>query len=217
MKKYNLRRMLSQSASAAHSVGRTCIGFLFLAFFLSIFACSPITKNWLRPDYAKVDMMKTKRLWLIVAPLPGDNPKVAKMWALMARRYANQHRNFLIKGFQTGAKVPDMKSICKEGIEGWMHLVPTAKKEGSKVAVSIKAKILRCRDQEPVWKTEAIGTWASNDPNLKTLQKHYSEEIGPEVSAYVAPSFHLIRAVMDTLPQPKLSDADVMEKIQMGE
>ena len=43
------------------------------------------------------------------------------------------------------------------------------------------------------------------------------QELGPEVEPYVAPSWRLLQATLDTLPRPVLTDEDVIEKIELGE
>ncbi|RMG15771.1 MAG: hypothetical protein D6729_12085 [Deltaproteobacteria bacterium] len=188
---------------------------LVLLFTLAA-GCSVVRSAWVRPDYERVDKHETLRLAVVTAPLPAGDPKVGELWSLIARRYANQKRDFIAKKNLAAPQLPE--GLCSEGIEGILHLRPKVERHGDGVEASVAATLTRCRDGELVWKAEAAGSWPSEDPVLKQVTEDYVRELGESVRPYVGPTFHLLKAVLDTLPRPELvDDEDVLEKIELGE
>lgn len=194
---------------------RIQLAVLLLASWMQL-GCSPIKRSYLRSDYASVDRFKVKRLKVTVAPLPGQRKDLGKLWVAIASTHINQKKNFLLKESVSLSQKGNLKTHCKKGIEGWLHLSPQVKQTGSSVVAAVTATLFRCRDGQKVWSTSARGSWASQDPNLKVLTESYVKKLGGSVKPYVAPSCHLLFSVIENLPNPKLSEADLLEKIQMG-
>lgn len=194
---------------------------LVLVLGLAMLAgCATVKSHRLRPDYETVDKTQVKRLAVVTQPLPDGKQAVGDLWSLIARRYVNQNRDFIAKANTALSGAPQdatFKAQCAEGIEGILWLSPDVKQAGKGVEASVKAQLLRCRDGEEVWAAEAAGSWPSEDARYKELTAQYTGELGPEVTPYVAPTFRLLSATLDTLPKPALSDADVNEKIELGE
>jgi probable lipoprotein (TIGR04455 family) len=194
--------------------------FLVLALALAATGCGPKVQTWLRDDYATVDSKVVKRLTVVVASTPNGDAKQAEMWALLARRYVNQHRNFLVK-MQTSAPDWTVESACNPPangpIEGALLLTPAVQKQEADVQIDLPAKLVRCRDREPVWTGEVHGKWASADETVAALKEHYVKELGAGIEAWVAPAFLALKALVATMPQPTLSDDEQMEKIELGE
>jgi probable lipoprotein (TIGR04455 family) len=178
-------------------------------------ACGVVKNVRLREDYDAVDKKETVRLAVVTAPLTEGGEQTGLLYSRIARRYANHHRDFLAKTETASIAVP--ANLCGEGIEGVLHLIPGLKRVGESVTASVQAQLYRCRDQEEVWSARAGGTWPSADPTVTQVIAQYSEELGKEVEPYVAPVFHLLRALLEELPRPILSDTDVIEKIELGD
>lgn len=189
---------------------------LLLAALAGLSACATVRGVQVRDDYATVDRTKTLRISVITAPMPGPGEPLGQVWSAIARSYVNDHRDFLVLAQRTAATVPE--DACGERIDGVLHLSPTVTLDGQDVSISARARLYRCRDLENVWSASASGSWPSNDPQLQELTARYVEKYGAQVQPFVAPSFRLLRALLDTLPRPKLVDeADVMEKIELSE
>ncbi len=187
-----------------------------LALPLALAACSAVRHASVRPDYPQEDRTRTVRLVVVVAPLPAGREDLGALWGRMARRWANHHRDFIVKGDRAAPELPE--DACGEGIEGVLHLAPEVGRAGGDVSVSVRARLSRCRDGQTVWEAEAAGTWPSEDEHLVRLSDRYATELGEEARPHVAPTFRLLRETLATLPRPYLAtDDDVMEKIEMGE
>jgi probable lipoprotein (TIGR04455 family) len=176
-------------------------------------SCGPVHSTMLRKDYAEADARQTVRLVLVTSPLPAGKQAVGQLWSEVGRHYANDHRDFIVKTAVAGPTEPT--DLCGNGIEGILHLQPTAKAIGLGVEESVDASLTRCRDGALVWSAEAAGSWSSYDPNLKDVIEHYVTELGEEVRPYVAPAYHLLKATFDTLPLPVLDDKGKDEKIDL--
>lgn len=182
--------------------------------------CATVKSSRVRPDYETVDKTQVKRLAVVTQPLPEGKQEVGELWSLIARRYVNQNRDFIAKTNLALAGPPEdtsHKGLCVEGIEGILWLYPDVKRTNGGVEAAVKAQLLRCRDGQEVWAAEAAGSWPSEDDRYKELTVQYTSELGPDVAPYVGPTFRLLSATLDTLPRPQLSDADVEEKIELGE
>jgi probable lipoprotein (TIGR04455 family) len=88
---------------------------------------------------------------------------------------------------------------------------------GKGVEAGVKAQLLRCSDAGEIWAAEAAGSWNSEDKRYASLTEQYTGELGAEAGPYVAPSFRLLSATLDTLPDPVLTEEDTTEKIELGE
>ena len=191
------------------------------AAVLMLGACATVKSSRVAPDYSTVDKDHVKRLLVVTAPLPEGQEKLGQLWSLLARRYVNQKRDFLVKADKSQA-LPlgtafDAKSLCGEGLEGVLWLSPKVSHGSLDVDASVDAKLIRCLDGGEVWSARAGGSWPSRDSTLQEMTGDYVAKLGPEVKRYVSPSFHLLKETLDTLPNPHLSDEDQNETIELGE
>jgi len=186
------------------------------ALVVALGSCSVVTQHRVRPDYHAVDRRQTVRLMVVVAPAPAAGAEVGDLAGLITRRYANHHRDFIVRGHIVAEAIPD--DACANGTEGILHVTPVLERTGEDVDASVRARLTRCRDGQEVWSASGEGSWSSEDEHVAELTDNYVGELGEVVRPFVAPCFHLLRAVLDTLPRPELPDDDaVMEKIELGE
>lgn len=176
--------------------------------------CSAVRNVHVRPDYEQVDRTKTLRLAVVTAPMPAGDEQVGLLWSEIARRYVNDKRDFIASVQRTATVLPD--DVCQPPLEGVLHLEPTVERQGAGVEAEVKATLFRCSDREVIWSAEGAGSWKSDDDLFTDTTAVYVERYGEGVRPYVAPSFRLLRAVLDTLPHPAITDDDaVMEKIEL--
>lgn len=189
---------------------------LLVSSALALAACGPVRSTFVRADYEQEDRTKTVRLAVATAPLPLGSETLGALWSEIARKYTNDHRDFIVKVGVSGAAVPSGLCASEDApIEGVLVLEPVAAKSGAGVDTSVKARLERCRDRQVVWSAEAGGSWPSDDATLVEVRKHYVEKYGDEVSPFVAPTFQLLRAVLETLPKPALDEKGIDEKIEL--
>ena len=182
---------------------------------LGLVACGPSVHSQVRSDYEQIDRTQVRRIEVVVAPLPTGDALQGQLWSLLARRYINQHRYFIVKKHSAVAEFT-LAQHCN-GQEGALHLAVVPAPAGAEVAVEVQGELLRCRDGEIVWSGTVKGKWRSDEANVAELRGHYVAELGAGVEPMVAPAFYALRALLETLPRPNLDEAAEMEKIELGE
>jgi len=193
---------------------RTPLAALLVGVVLS--ACSPVRHTSTRPDYDAVDRTRTLRLVAVTTPLPAGLERVGDLWAGIARKWANQHRDFLVIDDFGAAEMPT--DVCSEGVQGVLHLAPTARLTEGGAEVEVNARLLRCDGRVEVWAASAGGTWGSEDDDLTEVKRYWARTLGPEVEPWVVPTYRLLTATLETMPSPALpSEAWVREKIELGD
>ena len=165
------------------------------------------------------------------APVPAP---VVEMWALMAQRYLNDHRDFLAlrRAALPAPLTPEAAAAspaCGEGLHGTLHLDGEVAREGEGARLRLWARLTRCPaaeggaprwaeggGDEVVWAADVEHSSASADEVLVTLREEYARRFGEEAAPYAAPSFLALKALLDLAPRPKLTrDEDVSAKIEL--
>lgn len=177
--------------------------------------CSIVKRAYVRDDWAATDAPKVKRLAVVVQPLPEGQAKAGEVFARIARRYVNQKRDFLVKVERFAATAPELDTLCggDDAIEGVLWLHPDVKGVGDGFEASLKASLVRCGDGREAWAAEANGSFDVKDAGLVEVTGVYVRELGPEAERYVPLAMNLLRPMLDTLPQPVLTEDDVTEKL----
>lgn len=190
------------------------------AGLLGLAACGPVKSQFVRPDYAEQPLRQVKRLVVVTQPLPAGSAPAGELWSLIARQWVNQNRNYLVKDNVARPGSPEDASFqeqCVEGIEGVLWLEPDVRLADGGMEAAVKARLVRCADGQDEWRAEAAGSWGTEDDLYLERTAEYVEALGEEVRPYVVPSYKLLKATLDTLPDPQLTEADIEEKIELGE
>lgn len=180
-------------------------------------SCSIVKASMVRDDWKSDDATKVKRLAIVVRPAPAANQKAGEAWARIARRYVNQKRDFLVKKELVPATAPQLSEVCggEDAIEGVLFLEPNAVAKGDGFEVDVKGRLARCADGRESWTGQAAGSFPAKDQLLVEVTAVYVKEFGVEVESLVAPAMNVLRPLLDTLPQPTLTEADVDEKLTL--
>jgi len=190
----------------------------FLPVLLVAFAsCSIVKSARIRDDWAQADQQAVRRLAIVVSPLPDGNVKAGEAFARVARRYVNQKRDFLVKRELSSATAPQLSEVCggDDAIEGVLFLKPTLTVAGTGFEIEVSGALARCGDGREAWTGRAGGSFDSKDPGLVEVTTVYVQELGAEVEKYVPPALNVLRPLLDTLPQPILTEADIDEKLTL--
>lgn len=192
---------------------------LFVGFSLGavLSSCAVVKMHRVSEEWQNTPQGQVKRLLAVVQPLPENSNQVGTLFSLVTRRYVNQKRNFLVKDNKAQDAVVDLQSLCVSGLEGVLWLKPKLVRVGKGFESQVIGQLLRCGDGKELWRAEAAGSFPATDERLKEVTQQYETELGNEVSDYVAPAFNLLRPLLDTLPDPQLTEEDVTEKIELGE
>lgn len=179
--------------------------------------CSVVKSSIVKDDWATAHADKVKRVTVVVQPPPEGQVKVGEAWARIARRYVHMKRNFLVKGDLTQADPPALDAICIDGTEAMLWLKPTVAAAGDGFEASVVGKLVKCGEGIELWAGEAGGSFPAKDPMFVEVAANYGKEYAPEVERYVPTAMNLLRPLLDTLPQPVLTEADIEEKMGLDE
>ena len=190
---------------------------LFLLALAIFQACAIVKSATVRDDWAAADQKSVKRLAIVVQPLPDQSQKAGEAFARIARRYVNQKRDFLVKKEVVQAEAPKLEEVCggEDAIEGVLFLKPLLKGVGDGFEAELSGSLARCGDGREAWSARAAGSFPSKDQNLVEVTQVYVKELGAEVERYVPPALNLLRPLLDTLPQPILTEVDLDEKLTL--
>ena len=180
-------------------------------------SCSIVKAARVRDDWAQGDQRAVKRLAVVVQPLPEGSQKAGEVFARVARRYVNQKRDFLVKKEVVLAEAPKLSVLCggEDAIEGVLFLKPTLRAEGTGFEAELDGSLARCTDGREAWAGKAAGSFPAKDPGLVEVTHVYVQELGPDAERYVPPALNLLRPLLDTLPQPILTEVDLDEKLTL--
>lgn len=179
-------------------------------------ACSAVTQQYVHPDFDEVDKNRVWRVHVVTAGMSSEQSSISQLWALIAQRWVNQHRDYIAKQRSTVTTVAP--PACQDGINGLLVLKPHVERLGDEVRARAAAALIHCEGARTVWSAKAAGTWDVEDDVLKATTAQYASELGPQVRPWVPATFRLLRELLDTMPRPKLKDDDaIMEKIDLEE
>ena len=66
-----------------------------------------------------------------------------------------------------------------------------------------------------VWRVTFKGTNEMGDEDLSELDKVYKREFGEAAERFAGPFFIAVKSTFESLPSPKLTDEETLEKISM--
>ncbi len=192
---------------------------------LALTGCASVVRNVrVSEDWAAVDQDRVKRLVILTSPLPDGSEPVGRMWSTLSARHVDLKNKFIIKAVESAPIVEgtafDPLARCRlvvdeepQQVDGVLWLKPDVKRKGEGVEAAVEGLLLRCVDGQTVWSANAAGSWGAKDKKLEQTIADYVREFGPEVEPYVVGSWNVLRAALDTLPEPRLTEDEETEKV----
>jgi probable lipoprotein (TIGR04455 family) len=182
--------------------------------------CSSLRSAWAEPDYQ-------------ARPLPGASPRVAPIkrirvvgWedgrcpglgdvlAAVVGDLVKLRKNYLVLGNQT-ARI-QWAEACGANVSGVLFVRPLQCARSSlSVELRLSMELYACADGSLLWRAEGAQAHRSSDASLTDLVTHYTADLGPRAAAYGAPVFAVSQDLVDALPDPQLTDAEIVEKIEL--
>ncbi len=171
---------------------------------------------YVKPDFERTDRLTLKRVFVAATPLEGAPQEAARLLARMAHRHVHQHKDYLVAGDGVLARPEAYRERCAEGLQGVVRVMVRSMKAGAQeLTLDMSADLLRCDTGATVWRVEIRDTNDQRDADLKELAGVYAREFGEVARQYAAPFFIVVKAAFASLPSPKLTDEETMEKISM--
>ena len=86
---------------------------------------------------------------------------------------------------------------------------------GEHIDLEITGELRRCSDKSVVWSATARASGKSRNRSLKNLVQNYVEEYGNQAEVYAAPAFNILEDIVEAMPNPELTEDELMEKIDL--
>jgi len=196
-----------------------------------------VRSSYIKPDFPGVDRLDLKRIAVVATPLKGAPPRTAELLARISRRFIHQHKDYLAvsdgvlqdaktwkqlcapkKDANASTSQPSSQPASAPKLHGVVRvMVSSIKQDAEDLTVDMVVDLRRCDSGVLVWKVEIDDTNEKKDEDLSKLAGVYKEEFGQAAEQYAAPFFIVVKTAFESLPSPKLTEEETMEKIEMDD
>ncbi len=176
------------------------------------FACTSVHRRFIVKDYTKDPGRMIKRIAIFAEPSP-QNKDLAGLIGAMTRDLIKANRNYLVYG--TLSTEREVVEACKTRDGVLKMRVDRADAVGEHIDLEITGELCRCSDDSVVWSATASAFGKSQNRSLKNLVQNYAEEHGKQAEVYAAPAFKIIIDLIESMPNPELTEDELMEKIDL--
>ncbi len=192
---------------------KTLIACTAISITLVSFACTSVNRRFLIEGYAKKPEQMIKRIVIISEPSP-QNRDLAGLISAMTRDLIKTNRNYLVYG--TLSTEREMAEACKTRDGVLKMRVDRTDARGERIDLEITGELRRCSDNSVVWSATARASGKSRNRSLKNLVQNYVEKYGNQAEVYAAPAFNILEDIVEAMPNPELTEDELMEKIDLG-
>jgi probable lipoprotein (TIGR04455 family) len=190
----------------------TFIACTVISLILLFSACTSVHRRFIVEGYKKNPGQMIKRIVIMSTSSPRNRDLVGLINA-MTRDLIKTNRNYLVYG--TVSTEREAAEAC-ETREGVLTMsVDRADAVGEHIALEMTGELRRCSDSSVVWSATARASGKSRNRSLKNLIQNYVEEYGKQAEVYAAPAFNVIEDIVETMPNPELTEDELMEKINL--
>jgi probable lipoprotein (TIGR04455 family) len=183
-----------------------------LSIALVSFACTSVRRQFIVQGYTRNPGQMVKRIVIISEPSPQDKD-LAGLISAMTRDLIKTNRNYLVYGILSTER--EVTEACKT-LDGVLKMwVGRADAVGEHIDLEITGELRRCSDNAVIWSATARNSGKSRNRSLKNLVQNYVEEYGYQAEVYAAPAFNIIEDIVEAMPNPELTEDELMEKIDL--
>ena len=183
-----------------------------ISVMLVSIACTSIRHRFIVEGYKKNPGQMIKRIVIISKP-PPQNGDLAGLISAMTRDLIRTNRNYLVYG--TVSTEREVAEACKT-CDGVLKMsMGRADAVGEYIDLEITGELRRCSDKSVVWSATARASGKSRNRSLKNLVRNYVEEHGNLAEVYAAPAFKIIEDIVEAMPNPDLTEDELIEKIDL--
>jgi len=183
-----------------------------ISLALLSFACTSVRRQYILKNYTNNPGQMVKRIVIISKPFPQEKD-LAGLVSAMTRDLIKTNRNYLVYG--TLSTEREVAEACKTRDGVLKMWVDRADAVGEHIDLEITGELCRCSDNAVVWSATARNSGKSRNRSLKNLVQSYVEEYGNQAEVYAAPAFNIIEDLVETMPNPELTEDELMEKIDL--
>ena len=183
-----------------------------ISMALVSFDCTSVRRRFVVEGYTKNPGQMIKRI-VIISELSPQNKDLAGLISAMTRDLIKTNRNYLVYG--TLSTEREVTEACKTRDGVLKMWVDRADAAGERIHLEITGKLRRCSDNSVVWSAAARASGKSRNRSLKNLVQNYVEDYGKQAEVYAAPAFNVVEDIVEAMPNPELTEDELMEKIDL--
>jgi probable lipoprotein (TIGR04455 family) len=184
----------------------------FISLMLTSFACSSVHRRFLVEGYTRNPGRMIKRIVILSEGSP-ENKDLAGLLNAVTRDVIKTNRNYLVYG--TLSTERDVVEACKARDGVLKMRMDRADAKGERVDLEITGELRRCSDHSLVWSASARSSGKSRNRSLENLIRSYVEVYGKQAEVFAAPAFNVIEDIVETMPNPVLTEDELIEKIDL--
>jgi probable lipoprotein (TIGR04455 family) len=191
---------------------KALVGCAILSLTVLPFACTSVRHTSVAEGYQKNPGQMVKRIVIVSDPLLRDSG-LAGLVGVMTHDLIKANRNYLV--FGTVATEREAAEACNK-LDGVLRMsVTRADASGGRIDLEIAGELRRCSDNSAVWSATGRAFGKSRTRSLKNLVQSYVEKFGDPAEVYAAPAYNILQDIVGTLPNPVLTEEELMEKIDL--
>jgi probable lipoprotein (TIGR04455 family) len=183
-----------------------------ISLMLVSFACSSVRRRFIAEGYTKNPGQMIKRI-VIISEISPQKKELTRLVSAMTRDVIKTNRNYLVYGILSTEH--DVAEACKTRDGVLKMRVDKADAKGERVDLKITGELRRCSDSSVVWSATARASGKSRNRSLENLVRSYVEEHGKQAEIYAAPAFNVVEHIVETMPNPLLTEDELIEKIDL--
>jgi len=192
---------------------------IFLARMLLflVFSSCTIKHSFVTPTYEELEKNKLKKIVHYLKPFKSEK-SIKNLYYQISRAYISHHKEYLLITAKRATKLENIKKLCKLNKKADGILISQFEKiDDSKnsIEMRLKSSLYNCPNQKLIWQTIAENSYAKKEDDLKVLTSSYVGKLGTKVENHVAPFYQITRKLFDTLPNPKLTEDEEEEKLEL--
>ncbi len=175
--------------------------------------CGSIDAQWQLKSYDVQAEDAVKRI-VVATWVPSAYEGVGPLLGQIATDFVRLRKNYLV--YDPVVAKRDFGEACGEQQGVLMLRLLDMGIEEQEVTTHLQAGLFRCSDGRLLWSTETELDNDSNDEDLAQLAEVYMRQQGELATRFAAPLFAVVQTLLRELPDPKLTDAEIEEKILLG-
>lgn len=190
----------------------------FLVLLLLPMSMCTVKYTYLKPAYEANERLRLKRVVIVAeGAANADQEKKNALFFAVSREFISHHHEYIVLRAKKGVVFTNVKEYCAadKRLNGLiLNKFRQWDKQGGSVKLEVQSVLYDCVSGDRVWEAIGANTYASEDSGLKSTIDAYVRRVGEEVRDHVAPVYLLVRKLFSSLPDPKLTEKDIDEKIE---
>jgi len=189
---------------------------VYLCLLAALFTvnCSAINSVYVRDKYTDDSSAMIKKV-IVVVKIPEKYPELAPLISNIAADIIKLKTNYLVYDYKTTTS-ENITQDCNKNTEGiFIFSIQHAEIKKNKIFLDLKSELYNCSTKELIWLVHAIKTTESDNTDLKELTIGYEKKYNNSAAIFAAPAFIVIQDIIESVPDPDLSDDEVDIKIKL--